>query len=162
MRWVAERLVPDNAPTRSYIGPYGLSPVLSRPCNNLHRHIHCSVGLQSDSKLLSAQSHASDPSVNRLSLDIESVKTFISCLNIITGPPHDGNDSFSPACSWYCCCLHWTLPPNATRFHVDGVAIAPGRRVPIVMDCVTEPGMMFGISQIFPKDQTRRRTGSQD
>jgi hypothetical protein len=47
-------------------------------------------------------------------------------------------------------------------FTFDGVAIAPGRRVPIVMDCVTEPGMMFGMSQIFPKDQTRRRTGSQD
>jgi hypothetical protein len=36
------------------------------------------------------------------------------------------------------------------------------RVVPIVMDCVTEPGLMFEMSPIFPKNQTQRRTGLQD
>jgi hypothetical protein len=45
------------------------------------------VGLGNDSRLLSAQSHPTYPSVTRLPFDIETVKTFISCFNIIAEQP---------------------------------------------------------------------------
>jgi len=102
---VAEWLVPNNAPIYSCICPLRLSPrSLSNLATNPHRHIHCSVGREINSRLLSAQSCPPDPSVNGLSLDIETVKKFILCFTIyhrttrrtMSGACLYGNDSFSP------------------------------------------------------------------
>jgi len=128
-------------------GSYILAPtLLPRPCNNLHRHIHCLVGLGIDSRLLSTQSHPSYPSVKWLSFDFETVKTFILCLSP-NNPTHHvrcsslRNDSFTPP-----------------EVPVHGIAVAftdpfcqmlhvvTQTKLPIVTECVTDPDLTFGMS----------------
>lgn len=134
-----------------------LSP-LSTPCS-LHRHIDCLVGLEIVSLLPSAQSRPPDPSVNRLSLYISTVKTFISCSISIAERPDTQRQvllsfispkTFSPTRSRYCCCLDWPFRQMlCDSMHIDQNRNRTWKRG--AMDCVTKLGLNLRCAESFPR-----------